>query len=107
MPNKSRRVAVKQAQLSHKKKRVTRDSSLVEGAHSGIQLVDSQDHSRSNDIAPTVPRQAVATRPDVYTKGVTGNSRPANQYIWPEMRRIGILTGLVLGILVILTFVLG
>ena len=106
MPNKSRRVAVKQAQLSHKKKRVTRDSSLVEGAYSGIQPVESQDGCRSNDIAPTVPRQTVATRSDVYTKGAAGNSRPANQYIWPEMKRIGILTGLVLGILATLTFVL-
>jgi hypothetical protein len=56
MPNKSRRVAVKQAQLSHKKKRVTKDSSLVEGAYSGIKLVESQDGNRSNDVAPTVPR---------------------------------------------------
>ena len=107
MPNKSRRVAVKQAQLSHKKKRVTRDSSLVESAYSGIQPVEAQDDSRSNDIVPTVTRQAMATRFDGYTKGTTGNSRPANQYIWPEMRRIGILTGLVLGILATLTFVLG
>ena len=106
MPNKSRRVAVKQAQLSHKKKRVTRDSSLVGDGYSGLQGAGSQDDSRLSDVAHASPNQPTATRSDFNAKAA-GNVRPANQYIWPEMRRIGILTGLVLGILFTLTFVLG
>ena len=55
MPNKSRRVAVKQAQLSHKKKRVTRDSSLVGDGYSGLQGAGSQDDSRLSDVAHAAP----------------------------------------------------
>ncbi len=106
MPNKSRRVAVKQAQLSHKKKRVAKDPSLAGDGYSGAQSADFQDDSRSSGDAPPGTRQPMTARTDFYTKPV-GNFRPANQYIWPEMRRIGILSGLVLGILAILTFVLG
>ena len=106
MPNKSRRVAVKQAQLSHKKKRVAKDSSLVGDGYSGAHSADFQGDSRSSDDASPGARQSMTARSDFYTKPV-GNSRPANQYVWPEMRRIGILTGIVLGILATLTFVIG
>lgn len=104
MPKKSRRVAVRQAELSQKKRRGAKHPSGDE-AQAPIAQVGASAHVErpraaipSEAPGPDIPRRVPQERPAA--------PYALNPYIWPEIKRIGLLTGLVLVILAVLTVVL-
>ena len=110
MPKKSRRVAAKQAELGQRKRRAPKHPA-------GVEAQEPTQAAYGEDPAVEVPRAAIATvaparAPDL--PRVVPQERPAtaaaprtvNPYIWPEIRRIGIITALVLVILAVLTVLL-
>ena len=110
MPKKSRRVAVKQAELGQRKRRVPKHTADVEtqvyiaqvGAASHVEEPTGAMHMEAPapmpgpDIPRTVPRERPA------------NTAPptVNPYIWPEMKRIGVISGLIMTIMAVLTVLL-
>ena len=111
MPNKSRRVAAKQAELGQRKRRASKHSSSVE-AH--IPIVQASAATSVDRPTAAIPSEASApaTAPDIprvvpqQRLSHTADPRSINPYIWPEIRRIGIITGPILIILAVLTVVL-
>lgn len=107
MPKKSRRVAVKQAELGQRKRRAAKHPSGDEAhvptvqveAAVGVEAPRAANPSRAT--APNMPRRAPLERP---APAVV--PRAVNPYIWPELKRIGSITGLVVAILAVLTVVL-
>ena len=110
MPRKSRRVAAKQAELGQRKRRAVKHSSGVEAsmpaamaatptpiAAPGAETTTPSPGTATLDRPVRVPRERRHQAP------VT---RPHSSYIWPEIRRIGIVTGLILTILAVLTVML-
>jgi hypothetical protein len=113
MPNNSRRVASKQAELREKKRRAPKHPSGVE-ASMPLAKVETAVHvitPRATPETPTVETHAQRTH-DARRSIIQERPSPVpaartnNQYIWPEIKRIGILTVLVLMILAVLTVVL-
>ena len=111
MPKKSRRVAAKQAELGQKKRRAVKHPSGVEAQVPIAQVgADTRVESPTTAIpteapapthAPDIPRGVSRERPTP-----AAAPRTLNPYIWPEIKRIGIITGLILMILAVLTVLL-
>ena len=111
MPKKSRRVAAKQAELGQRKRRAAKHPMGVEAQIPVAQVGAATQVEGSPEVVPTeatahtpapdIPRAAPQGRP-------TPNAAPRthNPYIWPEIKRIGVITGLILIILAVLTVVL-
>ncbi|MFQ5924731.1 MAG: hypothetical protein ACE5IE_01865 [Dehalococcoidia bacterium] len=101
MPRKSHRVASRQAEVGKERKRKKRSRAPQRHA---VATPDKPagvpPHSPSvtpEPIAPPLPQPRPSTRP------VT----PRYQYVAVELRKIAILTGAILVILIVLTFLLG
>ena len=117
MPRKSRRVAAKQAELGQKKRRASKHHAGVEaslptvreGAPVGASPASTATATRQETAAPAVAAAApAATRPAPSARQApVAAARTHNPYVWPEMKRIGIITGLIIIILGVLTAVLG
>ena len=117
MPRKSRRVAAKQAELGQKKRRASKhhvgvEASLPavrEGAPVGAAASSTATATRQETAAPAVSTGTPeATRPAPSARQTpAATARTHNPYVWPEIKRIGIVSGLMLVILVVLTVVLG
>ena len=119
MPKKSRRVAVRQAELGQRKRRTNRS-----GANQAAQTpaprvadpaVETHDTTAAAPETPTTAQAAPSVAPAPATPRAapqpppapTPAARPASPYMMPELRRIGILAVLMLVILGVLTAVLG
>lgn len=119
MPKKSRRVAVRQAELGQRKRRASKP-----GANQAAQTpaprvqrpaVETPDATAAAPETPTTAQAAPVPAPAPATPRAesqpspapTPTSRPASPYMMPELRRIGILAVLMLVILGVLTAVLG
>ena len=115
MPRKSRRVAAKQAELGQKKRRASKHHTGVEaslptvreGVPVGAAPTSTATVTRQETAAPAVSAATpAATRPAARQAPVAA-ARTHNPYVWPEMKRIGIITGLIVIILSVLTVVMG
>ncbi len=99
MAKKSRRVAARYSQLSKAKKKKQRGSpSLQEGT---ISVPKSQEIAEPTPIKPPVSKTTPRAQPG--PKRATA----AYQYVRADLKRIGILAGMMIIILIVLTFVLG
>ena len=118
MPKKSKRVAARQAQLSGRAKRVrTRGPAGIPEAKSPPS--DRQTHAVSwpeaeaqllpgrapVEASPPVGLRSTPTpSPRARTRSL--QARPIETYIVPELRRIGVTTGVIFVIMAVLVFVL-
>lgn len=117
MPRKSRRVAAKQAELGQKKRRASKHHTGVEaslpvvreGVPVGAAPASTATVTRQEAAAPAVSAGTPeTTRPaPAARQAPVAAARTNNPYVWPEMKRIGIITGLIVIILGVLTAVLG
>ena len=117
MPRKSRRVAAKQAELGQKKRRASKHHAGVEaslptvreGVPVGAAASSTATATRQETAAPAVSAGTTeATRPTPSVRQApSAAARTHNPYVWPEIKRIGLVSGLMLVILVVLTVVLG
>ena len=105
MPKKSRRVAARQAELSQRKRRAPKHPSHPEPLaaptprEEGVATLETPSAAvPSTAPAPTVPRRTPQQHPSP-----TVSARSVSPYTWPEIKRIGLLTGLILTILAVLT----
>ena len=119
MPRKSRRVAAKQAELGQRKRRASKHHAGVEAslpvvrdevsaptrpAASATATATRQETAApaASTAASAAPRPAPAAR-----QAPAAAARTNNPYVWPEIKRIGLLSGLMMVILAVLTVVLG
>ena len=117
MPRKSRRVAAKQAELGQKKRRASKHHAGVEaslpaareGVPVGAAASSTATATRQETAAPAVSAGTPeATRPaPADRRAPAAATRTHNPYVWPEIKRIGVITGLMIVILAVLTVVLG
>ena len=112
MPKKSRRVAVRQAELGQRKRRFHRAGAQAQGPATQVSAPTVQS---TEPIAVTSEAQAVpqaASVPETPRSAPqpahtpTTAARAAAPYMWPELKRIGVIAGLMLVILAVLTAVL-
>jgi hypothetical protein len=112
MPKKSRRVAVRQAELGQRKRRFHRAGAQAQGPATQVSAptVQSTEPIAATSEAQAVPQAAsVPETPRSAPQPApapTTAARVAAPYMWPELRRIGVITGLMLVILAVLTAVL-
>ena len=117
MARKSRRVAAKQAELGQKKRRASKHHAGVEASLPAVR--------EGVPVGAAAPAAATATLQETAAPGVSTSTRetqrPApsarqapvaasrthNPYVWPEIKRIGVLSGLMFVILGVLTVVMG
>ncbi len=110
MPSKSRRVAAKQAELGQRKRRAVKHSSGVEASMPAA-VAAPPTQTAAPRAEPTTPSPGTATldrpvRVPQERRPQAPVTRPHSSYIWPEIKRIGIVTGLILAILAVLTVLL-
>ena len=99
MAKKSRRVAAKYSQLSKAKRKKQRGRpSLQTGM---VSAPESQEIAEPTPIKPPVSKTTPRAQPG--PKRATA----AYQYVRADLKRIGILAGMMIIILIVLTFVLG
>ena len=99
MAKKSRRVAAKYSQLSKAKRKKQRGRpSLQTGM---VSAPESQEIAEPTPIKPPVSKTTPRAKPG--PKRATA----AYQYVRADLKRIGILAGMMIIILIVLTFVLG
>ena len=99
MAKKSRRVAVKYSQLSKAKKKKQRGRpSLQTGM---VSAPESQEIAEPTPIKPAVSKAMPRAQPGLRRAAAT------YQYVRADLKRLGILAGMMGSILVVLTFVLG
>ena len=111
MPKKSRRVAAKQAELGQRKRRAAKHPSGVEAQ---VPIAQVGAATRVEGHTTAIPTEAPALTPAPDIPRAVPRERPTptatphtlNPYIWPEMKRIGVISGLVLTILAVLTVLL-
>ncbi len=113
MPGKGRRVASRQAQLGRRRKRQSRGSS---GAPTAEPEVKSSPKSTADSMATEIKELASPAkdvRAQASSRPVTASppTRPARaradlglayNHVMPELRRIGILSGILLVVLIVL-----
>ena len=116
MPNKSRRIASRQAEIASKKRRAPKRSrNDTETLADNINPVGNL----PNTVIPPVnkdPDQNSESRANLRSSApiISGtqdraNSSPQqhnNPYIWGELKRIGVITAIVSSALVLLTFIM-
>ena len=110
MPKKSRRVAVRQAELGQRKRRSNRAGAQAQGPEAQVSapIVQSTESIAATSDAPAVLQAAAVpeTPRSAPQPAPTPATRVAAPYMWPELRRIGVIAGLMLVILAVLTAVL-
>ena len=100
MAKKSHRVAAKYSQLSKAKRKKQRGSpSLQTGI---VSAPESQEIAEPTPIKPPVSKTTPRAQP-----GPKRATAAAYQYVRADLKRIGILAGMMIIILIVLTFVLG
>jgi hypothetical protein len=116
MPKKSKRIASRQAQLSGRSKRTRShgpsgipltsaaeniSSSSKTAADSAVAMEEPRAVVRAEAGAPAI---AQPRTPRLRSRGI--QVKPVETYFFPEVRRIGIASGIVFAILIALVFVL-
>ena len=108
MPNRGRKRASRQAQLSQKKRRSRSGASSQAFAVGPTQSREAAQPTPSAKRAPvaatTAPAQAAPSR---QRRPAAANSPIVYRYLGRELRQIGILASLMVAVLVALSFVLG
>ena len=118
MARKSRRVAAKQAELGQRKRRASKHHSGVEASLPAVRdepppvgAPATATATRTETAAPAAatatleaPRPAAAS---TQRRAPIAASRTHNPYVWPEIKRIGVITALIVVILGVLTVVMG
>ncbi len=107
MPRKARRVAARQAELSQRKRRASRPTQMPE-ARTPVTRVEPAP-AVEGSTTPVVPEPPAAIAPrlaPIPRPTPTANSRASAAYVWSDIKRIGLLSGLILIILTALTVVL-
>ena len=118
MARKSRRVAAKQAELGQKKRRASKHHAGVEASLPTVRDEVSAPSRPAAAATATATRQETAASSATATQEVTrpapsarqapaATARTHNPYVWPEIKRIGLVSALMLVILGVLTVVLG
>ena len=103
MPRKSHRMASKQAQLSKKKRKGT--PRVYIPPERTTQATQRAAVAEPRPEPQTKVTPLVSPRPAGKEKAST-SVLAAHSYVWPEVKRIGLVTGLIFIILAVLTFVL-
>jgi len=99
MAKKSRRAAARYSQLSKAKKKKQRGSpSLQTGM---VSAPEFQEIAEPTPIKPPVSKTTPKAQPELR------RAAAAYQYVRADLKRLGILAGMMVIILVVLTFVLG
>lgn len=118
MPGKGRRVASRQAQLGRRRKRQNRGPSGVPAAEPEVKEVASSGASNvatevkepaaspQSARVPVSPRPVASASPQTRPGRARADVSIAYQYVVPELRRIAILGGILLVVLVVLSFFL-
>ena len=116
MPKKaSHRMASRQAELSKKKKKGKPNIPNVHIPSVGAtprpqdtQIVENERTEDSSPVAVTtqVPSQTSRHKATTKRERIAASSLNVHYYVWPEIKRIGVLTAIMLAILIGLTFVL-
>ena len=107
MPRKARRVAARQAELSQRKRRAHRPTQMPE-AHTPVARAEPAP-TVEGSTTPVVPQAPVAIAPrpaPIPRPTTTVNPRASAAYVWSDIKRIGLLSGLILILLTALTVVL-
>ncbi len=99
MAKKSRKTAAKYSQLSRAKKKKQRGSPSLETGT--ISAPKSQEIAEPKPIKSQVSKTAPRTQPQ------PKRAAASYQYVRADLKRIGILAGMMIIILIVLTFVLG
>ena len=119
MARKSRKVAAKQAELGQRKRKASKHHTGVEAslpvARDIPYAVGRATATSNTTVAPAetaAPDTTTATleapRPvSAERRAPAASSRTFNPYVWPEVKRIGIITGLIVVIMGVLTVVMG
>ena len=99
MVKKSRKAAARYSQLSKagKKKRRPQAASVVE----------TPAVPETHEIAAPKPAKQDAPKPAQKVQPATRRAKIGYQYVRDDLRRIGILSGVVIVILIVLSFILG
>ncbi|MBM3924879.1 MAG: hypothetical protein FJ320_02675 [SAR202 cluster bacterium] len=104
MPSRGRRVAARQAQLSRRKRRDHGPASIpADQPRSASATLDTLAPS---PIAPTVGAVRAESRTPQAPPRRTEQRHMVYHYVGPEMRRIIILTGVIVAVLVIASFLI-
>lgn len=113
MPGKGRRVAVRQAELRSRRRRSGQASASPAGAPAGVAVEDRTQAVRTGDpaAAPAAsggsPRPAAPAQRTLSGRTRTRADQPlAYSYVGAELRRISIVSGAVIAVLVVLAFLL-
>ena len=112
MPKKSKRVASRQAQLSGRSKRtrshgpsgIPETTSAESGSSSSRTAVAVEEPQAVVKTDASAPAIAQPRTPRLRSRGI--QVKPVEAYFIPEIRRIGIASGVVVAILIALVFVL-
>ena len=105
MPNKSRRVASRQAEIASKKRRPPKKSRSytenIEGTIDAAKAVTENDAVIQASEPISSIRKPARVTPEIQNKSVN-----INPYIWDELKRIGAITAVVSAALIFLTFIM-
>ncbi len=118
MPRKSRRVAAKQAELGQRKRKASKHHPGVEASLPAVRdavaapVEASATATAARPETAAAPAAATATleapRPAAAERRApVAATRTHNPYVWPEIKRIGVITGFIVVILGVLTVVMG
>ena len=113
MPSKSKRAATRQANTRQKRRRGNAAPQVFDVGPAKRKLDDEDEEQTASQrpgtahAAPTAP--AVPARPTRASRmaNASAGAAPAYTYLGSEIKRIGIITGGIFAILVVLTFVMG
>ena len=106
MAKKSHRVAARQAELGHKRKRSARLTSTVDGlATSSTSSTPEYSSVDDSKVASVVSADKEAKTSKVQPR-TASHATIHNPYVWPEIKRICMISSLVLVAIVVLNFVI-
>ena len=107
MPKKSHRVAAKQAELGQRKRRSAKHPIGIGEQKLSLPVGEDALDEKPPYVMSTEPHKPSVQTTTIHQRNYrTDNARLYNAYIWPEVKRIGTITGLVLVILATLTVAL-
>lgn len=106
MPKKSHRVASRQAAVRRERKRRKRSRAQPWQRQAVATPAKPATEARVAE-PPTAPEPSAVTKPPPSARPAVRPVAPRYQYVIPELRKIAIIAGAMLAILIALTFLLG
>ena len=104
MAKKSKKTAARYSELSKAKKKKQQRGKTPDHIQP-ISVAEATEFDGPEPVERPVARPVAKPAPRVQTEGRRG--MPSYEYVRTDLRRIGILAGAMLGILIILSFILG